>query len=375
MADFVTPLRAIDEWVDSGIVRGASAAAWHRGDIAATRVAGVAQGDEPVREDTLFALASVSKPITAAGLLKAVDDGELVLDSPVAALVPEFGEVDDPLDPEVVPQLEALRGRVTARHLLCHVSGLPENVGVKRIRMRDRPSLDRMVDAMCGLPLLSAPGEMLRYSNPGFGIAGRVLERATGRQVHQYIEREILEPLGLTNISVRPGATPDHHIAHVDDASNAGSDVESYNSDYWRSTGVPWGGYFGSPSDLARFAASFFVGQESPLSGESRAEMVVDQTGGAPGGVNSLGVHWQRGAWGLGWEVAADKRQHWTGTLRSPRTFCHWGQAGTLLWADPDRELVLAVFANRSVRQPWPLKPARWLQLSDAVVEIADSRP
>jgi CubicO group peptidase (beta-lactamase class C family) len=373
MTDFATPMRAIDEWVDNGIVRGASAVIWHGGGIAATRVAGIARGDEPVREDTLFALASVSKPITAAALLKAVDDGDLALDSPVAALVPELGEVDDPLDAEVVPQLEALREHVTVRQLLCHVAGLPENVGAKRVRTRDRPSLDQIVDAMCGLPLLSAPGETLRYSNPGFGIAGRVLERATGRQVHAYIEREILEPLGLTNVAVRSGTTQDHHIAHVDDASNGGSDVESYNSDYWRSTGIPWGGFFGSPTDLARFAASFFEGQASPLSAESRADMIVDQTGGAPGGVNSPGVHWQHGAWGLGWEVAADKRQHWTGTLRSPRTFCHWGQAGTLLWADPDRELVLAVFANRSVRQPWPLKPARWLQLSDAVVEAADS--
>jgi CubicO group peptidase (beta-lactamase class C family) len=374
MTDFATPLRAIDEWVDNGIVRGASAAIWHGGGIAATRVAGVAQGVELVLENTLFALASVSKPITAAALLKAVDDGDLVLDSPVAALVPEFGEVDDPLDPEVVPQLEGLRGRVTVRHLLCHVSGLPENVGVRRVRMRDRPSLDQIVDAMCGLPLLSAPGGTLRYSNPGFGIAARVLGQATGRQVHAYIEREILEPLALTNVAVRSGTAPDHHIAHVDDASNAESDVESYNSDYWRSTGIPWGGFFGSPTDLARFAASFFESQQSPVSAGSRAEMVIDQTGGAPGGVNSLGVHWKRGAWGLGWEVAADKRQHWTGTLRSPRTFCHWGQAGTLLWADPDRELVLAVFANRSVRQPWPLKPARWLQLSDAVVMAADSQ-
>ena len=124
--------------------------------------------------------------------------------------------------------------------------------------------------------------------------------------------------------------------------------------------------------DLARFAASFVPGQASPLTAGSRAEMTTDQTGGVPGGVHSAGLVWKQGAWGLGWEVAADKPNHWTGSLRSPQTFCHWGQAGTLVWADPTRDLAFAVFANRSVHRPWPLRPPRWHDLSDAIVDTAD---
>jgi CubicO group peptidase (beta-lactamase class C family) len=372
MTDLSIPLQTLDTWVADGAVRGAAAAVWHRGAIVARHAAGVARDDTPVTDDTLFALASVSKPATAAAVLAAVDAGDLTLDTPAALIVPEFGEVADPLDDDVLPQLEALRDRVTIRQLLSHTSGLPENIGVKRVRMRDLPTLEALTDAMCGLPLLSAPGEVLAYSNAGFGVLARAVARATGIPFHQYLQVQVLDPLGLADYVTRPGPEWDARIAHTDDSASAGTPAESYNSPYWRALGIPWGGYFATTADVVTFAASFFSGQSSPLSGDSREEMVVDQTGGVPGGVGSAGVHWNHGLWGLGWEVAGTKRNHWTGSLRSPRTFCHWGQSGTLVWADPDRELALAVFGNRTVHKPWPLKPPRWAELSDALVTAAD---
>jgi CubicO group peptidase (beta-lactamase class C family) len=71
--------------------------------------------------------------------------------------------------------------------------------------------------------------------------------------------------------------------------------------------------------------------------------------------------------------VAAGKQRHWTGSRRSPATFCHWGQSGTLVWADPERRLVLAVFGNRTVHKPWPLVPPRWAELSDAIIAAVDA--
>ena len=367
-------LGQIDGWVEEGVVRGASAAVVYDGRVVASHYAGLASDQQAVDATTQFALASVSKPISAAAIMHAVQTGDLALDAPMSHLVPEASEVVDPLDPDVLPPIEALRDRITLRQLLSHTSGLPENVGVKRIRMRDEPTLDDIVDAMCGAPLQSAPGEVLRYSNVGIGIAGRALERAGGQSAHASIRQHVLAPMNLTSLLLTPGPIDADHIAWVDDAAAAGTPVESYNSAYWRGLGITWGGYYATPLDIARFAASFFPGAESPLNEDTRAEMIVDQTGGVPGGVGSAGIHWNRGAWGLGWEVAADKRNHWTGSLRSPRTFSHWGQSGTLVWADPDRSLVLAVFANRAVHTPWPLRPPRWAALSDSLVEAIDQR-
>ncbi len=373
MPNLQEPLNVLNAWVADGVVQGAGAAIWHDGTIVATHESGKAREGQPVTEETLFALASVSKPVTATAVVHAVGAGYLELDLPVSSIVPEFGGVDDMLADDVYPQVEALRDRITVRHILAHVSGLPENVGVKRLRMRDKPTLDRIIDVMCGLPLQAAPGELLRYSNVGFGIAARVLERATGTAIHAYIDDRILAPLSLANVLTRPGAGDVDRLAFTTDAASAGTDTESYNSRYWQDLGIPWGGYYGSPSDIVRFAASFFPGETSVLGDELKAEMIVDQTGHVAGGVDSAGVRWERGAWGLGWEIVADKERHWTGSKRSPATFCHWGQSGTLVWADPERRLALAVFGNRTVHKPWPLVPPRWAELSDAIVTAVEA--
>lgn len=365
-------LGLIDTWVADGAVRGVAAAVWHDGEIVARHEAGEAAPGRKVEQETIFALASVSKPITAAAIMHVLDEERVPLDTPLSSILPEFSEIDDPFDSDVLPQLEALRDRITMRHVLCHTSGLPENVGVKRLRMSDMPDLETIVDAMCNLPLLSAPGEELRYSNAGPAIAARAASVLDGRDFHTIVEEEILAPAGLSDIVLRPGEELDSRIALVDDAAGKGGPSESYNSRYWRSMGIPWGGYFGTATDVLRFAISFLPDQESPLPLDIRAEMITDQTGGVPGGVYSAGVRWERGAWGLGWEVKGNKPRHWTGTLTSERTYCHWGQSGTLVWVDPERRLGLAVFGNRTVAKPWPLRPPRWSELSDAVVVASE---
>lgn len=374
MSTFLHALRTTDTWVSDLAVKGVAAAIWHRGEIVAEYQVGEAQPGVPVREDTLFALASVSKPFTAATVMRLVARGDVSLDMPVATIVPEFGETDDPFADDAYPQLEALRDRVTLRMLLSHTSGLPENPGAKRIRMRDQPTLAHMLDVMCGVPLQEIPGTILRYSNVGPGVAARMAERATGIGFHQLLNDEVLVPRGLTNVVARPDVSLDSRIALVEDPASPGTPTESYNSPYWRELGIPWGGYYGTVRDVVRFAASFIPGYVEHVDQEAAAEMISDQLHGIPGGVDSASVRWNPGFWGLGWEVKGTKSGHWTGTLTSPRTFCHWGQSGTLVWADPERELALAVFGNRSViRRAWPLVPARWSILSDDIVRIADA--
>ena len=132
---------------------------------------------------------------------------------------------------------------------------------------------------------------------------------------------------------------------------------------------MPWGGLFGSARDLARFAGAFLPGGPKLLSPAAISLMTSDQARGVSGGVQSMRVVWTPAHWGLGWEVKGDKRRHWTGELTSTRTFCHFGAAGTLLWADPEANTALAVFANRTTTHLWPFVPAaRWSRLSNAVI-------
>ncbi len=361
-------LRAIDEWIGPQGPSGVAVAVWRPDRIVAERFAGEARPGVPVSADTIFPLASITKPITATAVMTLVEAGALSLDEPVYRWIPEFrtAVAQDGLQPN--PELERLRTTITARQLLSHVSGLPEDLGPRESRYAERVPLESIVDQYCRLPLLSTPGAELRYSNAGFGIVARLAERVSGREFWALTEERVLEPLGLHDTVVRPDASILGRFALLADTSHAGTDVETYNSEYWRQLAMPWGGAYGTPRDLARFAGAFMTGGPRLLSAAGVRAMTTDQTEGVPGGVESAKAWWPSGRWGLGWEVKGPKRRHWTGELTSPSTFCHFGAAGTLLWADPERQVALAVFANRMVSRMWGFILPRWARLSNAVV-------
>jgi beta-lactamase class C len=270
-----------------------------------------------------------------------------------------------------VPELERQRPTISARQLLCHVSGLPEDLAPGESRYAERVDLDTIIDQMCRLPLTFAPGSRLLYSNAGYGVLTRLTERVGGEPFWDRARERIFEPLGIDDIVADPEGDVLERVAYLEDADLVGTEIETYNSAYWRSLALPWGGLYGTPTAAARFAAMFLPSGERALSPATTGAMTTDQTLGVPGGVGSARVFWDRGQWGLGWEVKGEKRRHWTGELTSPRTFCHFGRAGTLLWGDPDRDLALAVFANRTVSHMWAFILARWARLSNAVVAAA----
>ena len=366
-------LSAIDEWVGPQGPPGVGAAVWLGGDVIAERYVGEADEGHRVAPETLFPLASVTKPITATAIITLVDDGAVGLDEPVGRLVPEFRAGPPAGAAESNPEWERQRQSITLRQLLCHVSGLPEDLRSRESRYLKKVSIDAVIDQMCRLPLVAAPGSELVYSNAGFGIAVRLAERVGGLPFWDIARRRIFEPQSLRDIVVNPGGADLARVAHLADTSHVGTEVETYNSAYWRSLALPWGGLFGTTRDAARFAGSFLPSGRPALSRAAIALMTNDQTLGAPGGVESAKVFWNPGRWGLGWEVKGEKRRHWTGELTSPRTFCHFGHAGTLLWGDPDLDLALAVFANRAVTHMWAFIHIHWARLSNAVVAAATS--
>lgn len=365
-------LHLIDAWVGPQGPQGVGAAVWHRGAIVAEHAVGEARPGELATPETLFPLASVTKPIAAATVMSLVDRGVVSLDEPVGRLLPEFRAGPEAGAVGVDPALERLRPSISARQLLCHVSGLPEDIGARETRYEEIVSLDEVIDQMCRLPLQSAPGEELRYSNAGYGVLARFAERVSERGFWELAGDEVFSPLGIRNIVADPAGPVLDRVALLADTNHVGTEVETYNSAYWRGLALPWGGLFGTTRDAVTFAAAFLPSGELFLSGAATALMSSDQTLGVPGGVESAKVRWDPGGWGLGWEVKGGKRRHWTGELTSPRTFCHFGHAGTLLWGDPERDLALAVFCNRTVTHMWAFILTRWARLSNAVVAAVD---
>ncbi len=206
-----------------------------------------------------------------------------------------------------------------------------------------------MIEAMCRLPLRSAPGDVLRYSNAGYGVPARMAGTVSERPFWSLVRDRVFDLLGIVDIMEVPDGALLDRVVHVADTNHTGTAVETYNSAYWRGLALPWGGLFGTPRDAVRIAAAFLPSGPRLFSEPTTSLMINDQTLGAPGGVKSATVRWDPGFRWIGWETRDMKRRHWTGDLTSPRTFCHFGHSGTLLWGDPERDLAMAVFCNRMV--------------------------
>jgi beta-lactamase class C len=362
-------LEQIDRWIDPSGVSGAAVVVRSGGQEIARRYVGEASPGTPVKPDTLFGLASITKPITASVVMMLVDEGHLGLDEPVVRFVPEFATAA----PDGNPQWEAARRMITIRQVLSHMSGLGEDLQPGTLRARDLPSLETITDHLIALPLQFEAGTSLLYSNAGYGLLGRVVNRVTGRDIWDFARDRLLDPMGLSGIVARPGPELDGRIARVADAGSAGSPHESFNSQYWRDLAIPWGGLFGTAADIAAFAESFMLDNLNPVSKRAREMMTTDQAGGVSGGLAMLKLVWHPAHWGLGWEVKGSKRRHWTGEYTSSQTYCHWGSAGTLVWADPSLDLTVAVFGNRTTYSQWPFQPvARWARLSNAIIASRD---
>ncbi|MCC6538874.1 MAG: beta-lactamase family protein [Bryobacterales bacterium] len=147
-----------------------------------------------VESGTAFRIASMTKSFTSLAILKLRDEGKLSLDDEVARWIPEVGRFRYPT---------ADTAPLRVRQLLTHSAGFPE----------DNPwgdqQLGRPAELMTkwleqGLPWSTAPGTAYEYSNYGFALLGRIVERASGRAYREYVETEILKPLGMTHSTLEP---------------------------------------------------------------------------------------------------------------------------------------------------------------------------
>jgi CubicO group peptidase (beta-lactamase class C family) len=384
-------VEVVEGWVAERLVPGVSLAVTFRGEPVLTHAAGkVSAGNGvPVTPETRYAVASLTKPVTAATVLALVERGDLYLDEPVRRWLPEFATATS----------DAARRQVTARELLCHVSGLPkDDPELPALFAREAPFAD-ILDAAAAVPLDGPPGRRVRYSNVGYWVLGGLAATVAGEDYANLATALVLGPAGLAGATFRPDADDATGIAR-----RYGPDRIA-NTPYGRRLGSPSGGLFATASDMARLVGAFAAGAgyRAAAGGVSRASvhlMTTDQTGPAaeplpasnpfpddaprhgggplPGGIPGV-REWDACPWAFGWEVRGDKVGHWTGSLVSPRTICHIGQSGCLAWADPESGLALAVLANRDLGSGWATggrpenspgavdSPARWARLSDVV--------
>lgn len=276
---------------------------------------------EPMTLDTIFDLASLTKPVaTATAVMLLVEQGKLDLDQPVARYLPDFANHG--------------KSTVTLRQLLTHVSGLPAEIPVSDYEHGRLPALKRMLS----LRLKTTPGRKLIYSDVGFLVLQEVIERVAGENLADLAERGIFAPLGMTDTRFVPGASARAHIAPTEQRNGTWMRGEVHDPRAFRLGGVAGhAGLFATAADLARYAR-MVLGQGSldgarVLAPRSVAAMIAPHD--VPGGIRALG-----------WDVQSPYSSN-RGTTLSFRAVGHGGYTGTSLWIDPEQDLFVIFLSNR----------------------------
>ena len=298
-------------------------------------------GDSPpLREDAIFLVASITKPVVAMATLILVERGLIALGDRVREYIPEFGT----------------KGKygITIRHLLTHTSGLPDQLADNRELRAAHAPLSAFVEGTFTAPVEFPAGRGVRYQSLGFAMLGEIISRVSGKSCREFLKDEIFSPLGMQDSSLGApeswfeGEPPkSDRIAEIRTPTNQTYPDSNWNSRYWRSFGSPWGGMLTTPADLTKFAQMMLGGGalgdvrilgRSTVAAATRNQLL--QMKDVPE------VERRCRGWGLGWRLhwAADSAN--LGDLLGPRTYGHWGATGTALWIDPDADAFAVILTT-----------------------------
>jgi CubicO group peptidase (beta-lactamase class C family) len=328
-------LEILDTWGERAGVPAVAAAVVGPEGVRETRTAGEA------RASSLFALASLTKPLVALAILIAIEEGAL--------------ELDEPAGRHLATYASGPRAAVTTRHLLAHASGLPES-GPRRV-----PPLE--------VELVHPPGTRRVYSNEGYAVLGELLTAATGIPHPDYVHQAVFAPLGMDAFLGLPDDEEGRALTVLEPGMWRPG-LQLFNSKEWRARRTAAGGAFATAEAYARVIQVLLSDGAPLLAPQTFAEMARPQFPGIPGGVESFQT-WERGDWGLGCDIRDAKEPHWLPAACSPATLSHFGASGTLMWADPVARVGLVCLANRGTYSGWMMQPGGWIDVSSAVLEEA----
>ncbi len=285
---------------------------------------------EPMEKDTLFRMASNTKPVVAAAVMTLVDENKLALDDNVRQHIASFDNHRS--------------AYITLRQLLSHTSGM--RIGPifytpltpRSAEHPDAPSLQLEVNRFGEVGAEIVPGTSYSYSNPGFNTLGALIEIGSGSSLGDYLRQRIYEPLGMSDSSNHESVADNSRMSAVFTRGRRGGGLRAR----WSPGDTPdypfvraSGGMISTAPDYVIFCQMFLNGgtyggtrilSEASVRAATSPQTRHIYTAEQLPGVNSF--------YGLGWSVAADG------------TYSHGGSDGTYAWVDPNREIIGIVFTQ-----------------------------
>lgn len=309
------------KFLKDNAVPGAAVAVTRNGKLVYARGFGLADvvGRTPVKPDSLFRIASISKPITAVAVMQLVERGKVKLDEPALSYIT--------LKPFLAPEskLDERWRIITVRHCLQHTGGwdrdrkggfdpiaIPGRIQ-REMKLSAAPTPDDIVRYMMGKPLDFDPGAKYAYSNLGYLVLGRMIETITNQKYESWVKQHVLAPIGVTAMRLGRGLPENRakgEVNYYDSKKRTGpclyppkvgervplpdgaNNIEGYEAH---------GGWIASAIDLVRFACAFDSGKRSPL----LAAKSIQEMWARPAGAAGYGPKNQPKAsyYGCGWSV------------------------------------------------------------------------
>jgi CubicO group peptidase (beta-lactamase class C family) len=315
----------LGDFVSKGKIAGTVTLIAHRGRVVSVAAHGWQdiEAKVPMKDDTIFRVYSMSKPVTAAAVIILVEEGKLSLKDRIDKHLPEFAH---------------LATKPTIQQVLAHQGGFSsDNPGGMDDDVRAASTLGEFVKKIAAEPLAYEPGKEYRYSGPGYAVAGRLVEVASGQEYETFLQTRIFGPLKMkdtTNFLPRAKAA---RLAHIYGEADGGLQKAEFGAPIFDAKFAgPAGGLYSTARDMWAFFQMLANGGKlngarvlSPASVDTMTQ--IHSGSFMTGSTDASG-------YGLGLTIA--KSPIGALTLSSPGSFGHPGAIGTHGWVDPKRNLV-----------------------------------
>ncbi|MFK8110683.1 MAG: serine hydrolase domain-containing protein [Rubripirellula sp.] len=276
---------------------------------------------QPMTLDTVFDLASLTKPIaTATSVMRLVRTGKIDVDQSIAHYLPEFSSHD--------------KDEITVADLLTHVGGLiPDNA------LRDYDNgIEQSWKRICDLKPRSPRGEKFAYTDVGFIVLGKLVQQVSGKSLDQFARDEVFEPLGMQDTGFNPAPDLVSRTAPTEKRDSQWIKAKVHDPRAFRLDGVAGhAGLFSTASDLVLYG-QMMLGQGT-LGDVTTFDRATFTTFTKPRTV-------PRGSRTFGWDHQSPYSSN-RGESFSDTAFGHGGFTGTVMWIDPEKDLVFIFLSNR----------------------------
>ncbi len=300
----------------------------------------------PMAEDTLFWIASMSKPVTGVAVLMLQDEGKLKITDPVAEHLPEFADLKTP---------SGELANLTIQQILTHTSGLRE----ADVAAADVSTLAGLVPLWLAGPTQFEPGSRWKYSQSGINTAARIVEVLSGKTFDAFLEERLFAPLGMKDTGFYPSEEQRARLAtpYAKHPETGELEPVAARAGYEGTRNRPPqgnGGLYSTPRDYVRFCRMLLSGGSLEghryLSEEAMTHLSAPRTGEFPVGFfqsEAFGGHGMKYGWGIGTCVLREPHGG-VAAMLSPGTFGHGGAWGTQAWIDPAKGVAYVLMVQRS---------------------------